>query len=171
MQSPTGSNSSANPETEAPPAPGGPDAQQEDSESAAPARVETVAKPPEKGAGVQTEDAQRTPVTRVAENEPAAETPADSSGNADRALEPNVSAEPTPETKANPAGQMQKEKKADKGAREGRKYVLSKKAMIDPLKMDMSKQILLPLTCEYFNILFVLCHSSLNQEVIDLFQV
>lgn len=34
--------------------------------------------------------------------------------------------------------------------RDRRKYVPSKKAMVDPLKMDMSKPAGIPLTCEYF---------------------
>lgn len=43
----------------------------------------------------------------------------------------------------------QKDKKVATLPRDGRKYVPSKKAMIDPLKMDMSKPLLTPLTCEY----------------------
>lgn len=42
-----------------------------------------------------------------------------------------------------------KTKKQDKAVRDGRKYVPSKKAMTDPLKIDMSKPPDLPLTCKY----------------------
>lgn len=38
-----------------------------------------------------------------------------------------------------------------------RKYVPSKKALVDPLKMDMSKPAAIPLTCEYFTCLNSIC--------------
>lgn len=41
--------------------------------------------------------------------------------------------------------------------RDRRKYVPSKKAMVDPLKMDMSKPAGIPLTCEYFTRLNSIC--------------
>lgn len=51
----------------------------------------------------------------------------------------------------NPGGRVgQKVKNQPKVVRDGRKYVPSKKAMVDPLKMDMSKPAGIPLTCEYF---------------------
>ncbi|XP_037309685.2 uncharacterized protein LOC119197461 [Pungitius pungitius] len=170
MQSPTPSNSRANPvtagttvqpldtETEAQPASGGPVAQQKDSKSAAPTPIETVAKPQENKTRVQTADPQKMAVTHVVEKEPAAETPPEPSGNMDRPLEPNVSAELTPATKANTAGKMQKAKKPDKCARDGRKYVPSKKAMVDPLKMDMSKQVIMPLTSSQVSLQCLECH-------------
>lgn len=61
---------------------------------------------------------------------------------------PSAPAEPAPDVRANPGCDGQKVKKQGKG--EGKKYVLSKKAMVDPLKMDMSKPLVMPLTCEYF---------------------
>lgn len=64
----------------------------------------------------------------------------------------SVPTEPGPNTKANHGRNEQKVKKQDKGVSDGRKYVLSKKAMVDPLKMDMSKPIVMPLTCECFSI-------------------
>lgn len=65
----------------------------------------------------------------------------------------------------NPDGRVrQKMKNQPKVVRDGRKYVPSKKAMVDPLKMDMSKPAGIPLTCEYFtpsiHHLEVKCKSS-----------
>lgn len=89
-------------------------------------------------------------VTPAVENEPAVQ-PSDSTGGKelDR-KKTNVPIDPVPEVHANPGRNGEKAKKPDKGVRDGRKYVPSKKAMIDPLKMDMSKPAVIPLTCEYF---------------------
>lgn len=59
----------------------------------------------------------------------------------DSASEPSFLTEPDIDTNLGP--DVQKVKKQD-----GRKYVPSKKAMIDPLKMDMSLEA--QITCEYF---------------------
>lgn len=67
----------------------------------------------------------------------------------DQACQPSAPAEPTAATNTEPVCEVQKSnKKKDKVVQDGRKYVPSKKAMKDPLKMDMSSQLVLPLTCE-----------------------
>lgn len=57
------------------------------------------------------------------------------------------------ETDASPGNDVNKEQKRGKGASDGRKFP-SKKAMIDPLKMDMSKPVVTPLTCKCFTYLY-----------------
>lgn len=83
-------------------------------------------------------------VTPPAHSEPGVQSLAES-----RDKTASVPTEPGPNTKANPGRNGQKVKKQDKGVSGGKKYVLSKNAMVDPLKMDMSKPIM-PLTCECF---------------------
>lgn len=51
-----------------------------------------------------------------------------------------------------------KTKKQDKAVRDGRKYVPSKKAMTDPLKIDMSKPPDLPLTSSQISLQCIECH-------------
>lgn len=102
-------------------------AQEEDGEAAAPAGAEEVIAP---------EQSETRPQT--------AETSAAVGMDVDAAAKPAV-----PDTNTNPGSDGQKVKKQEK-AGDGRKYVPSKKAMVDPLKMDMSKPLVMPLTCEYF---------------------
>lgn len=90
-------------------------------------------------------------VTPAVENEPAVQ-PSDSTGGRELDSKTSVPIDPVPEVHANPGCNGEKAKKQDKGVRDGRKYVPSKKAMIDPLKMDMSKPAVMPLTCEYFTL-------------------
>lgn len=80
-----------------------------------------------------------------------AETPAKVGMDVDTAAKPAV-----PETNTNPGCDGQKGKKQEKAVSDSRKYVPSKKAMVDPLKMDMSKPLVMPLTCECFTCLSVL---------------
>lgn len=163
MQSPTQSNSGPNPvttattekpldtETEAQPAQSEPDAQEEENKSA-----DLVAQTPvtSQENGTQAGTPASMAVTQAVENEPAAAQPltepADNTGGmeVDSASKPSAPIEPVPDTNSNPGCDGQKAKKEDKGARDGRKYVPSKKAMVDPLKMDMSKPLVVPLTCE-----------------------
>lgn len=56
----------------------------------------------------------------------------------------------------NAAGHGQTVKNQAKVVYDQRKYVPSKKAMVDPLKMDMSKPAGIPLTCEYFTCLYAI---------------
>lgn len=180
MQSPTQSNSGPNPVTtatteqppdteagEAQPAQSEPEAQEEEeNKSAAPAGTETVVTSQENGTGVQTAETPASmAVTQAVENEPAVQPLTQSSVNTagmetDSASKPSVPTELVPDTNANPGCDEKKAKKADKGVRDGRKYVPSKKAMVDPLKMDMSKPLVMPLTCEYFT--SYVCCSVLN---------
>lgn len=67
-------------------------------------------------------------------------------------LKPKATVNPV-DTNAKSVGRdAQPVKKQTKVVRDGRKYVPSKKAMVDPLKMDMSKPAGIPLTCEYFTL-------------------
>lgn len=173
MQSPAQSNSGPNPvttataeqpldtETKAQPAQSEPDAQEEENKSAAPAETGTPIAPQENGTGVETPAS--VPVTQVVENEPLAE-PLDGAGrmDMDSASKPSAPTEPVPDTNTNPGCDGQKAKKQEKAVRDGRKYVPSKKAMVDPLKMDMSKPLVMPLTCEYFTLCVILYHTFLN---------
>ncbi len=171
MQSPNQSNSGPNPVTtatteqpldtgtEARPAQSEPDAREEENKSAAPAEAETQIAPQENGTGLQTAETPASmAVTQAAENEPTVQPPTEPSDEAggmemDSASKPSAPTEPVPDTNTNAGCDRQKPKKQDKGVRDGRKYVPSKKAMIDPLKMDMSKPLVMPLTCEYFTFL------------------
>ncbi|XP_075964980.1 zinc finger protein 576, tandem duplicate 1 isoform X2 [Anarhichas minor] len=176
MQSPTQSNNGgADPvataatvqpldtETGAQPAPGQPDAQEEGNTSAATAGTDRVDTPQENGTGVQPAEAPSMAVTHVVEKEPAAgpltEPSVHTAGmETDSASKLSVPAEPTPDTNASPGCDGKKAKKPDKGVRDGRKYVPSKKAMVDPLKMDMSKPLLMPLTSSQLSLQCIECH-------------
>ena len=92
-------------------------------------------------------------VTQTAVNKSAVQSLAKPSGNTremetDSGSKPNAPTEPASDTNTNPGCEVQEAKKQDKVVRDGRKYVPSKKAMIDPLKMDMSKPLVIPLTCK-----------------------
>ncbi|KAF3839938.1 hypothetical protein F7725_018655 [Dissostichus mawsoni] len=157
MQSPTQSPSRPNPgatatqeppldtETEAQPAQSDSDEQKEKDEPAAPVMTETVT-PQENGTEVQTaETPESLPVTQAVENEPAVQPQTEPSVNSagvetDSASKPSAPSELVPDTNAKSKCDEKKAKKTDKGVREPRKYIPSKKAMVDPLKMDMSKQ-------------------------------
>ncbi|KAM6909689.1 zinc finger protein 576, tandem duplicate 1 [Xenentodon cancila] len=76
----------------------------------------------------------------------------------DSAAKPGAPAEPAPDVNAKPGCDEKKAKKQDKGVSEGRKYVLSKKAMVDPLKMDMSKPLVMPLTSSQLSLQCIECH-------------
>ncbi|XP_015241201.1 PREDICTED: uncharacterized protein LOC107091659 isoform X1 [Cyprinodon variegatus] len=60
-------------------------------------------------------------------------------------------------TNASPGNDVNKEQKRGKGASDGRKFP-SKKAMIDPLKMDMSKPVVTPLTSPQLSLHCIQCH-------------
>lgn len=165
MQSPTQSNCGPNPvttatteqpldtETEDPPAQSEPDTQEKENE---PAGTATVVSPQENGIGLLTaETPANMAVTQSVENEPAVqpltEPSVDTAGmETSSASKSSAPTEPVPDTNANLGCGEQKAKKQNTGIRDGRKYVPSKKAMVDPLKMDMSKPLVMPLTCEYF---------------------
>uniref|UniRef100_A0A1A8UF59 Zinc finger n=1 Tax=Nothobranchius furzeri TaxID=105023 RepID=A0A1A8UF59_NOTFU len=67
--------------------------------------------------------------------------------------------EPGPNVKTNPGcDDRQLMKKPDKGVGQGKKFVLSKKAMVDPLKMDMSKPLVMPLTSAQLSLQCIECH-------------
>ncbi|XP_068425767.1 uncharacterized protein [Clinocottus analis] len=171
MQSPTESTSGPDPvttgttvqpldtETEAQPVPSEPDAKEEENKSATPDGTETVVEPQGNGTEVQTAEAPGMAVTHVVENEPLTEPSVNTAGmETDSASKISVPTEQTPDTNANPGSDGQKAKKPNKGARDGRKYVPSKKAMIDPLKMDMSKPLVMPLTSSQLSLQCLECH-------------
>ncbi|KAK1895669.1 Zinc finger protein 398 [Dissostichus eleginoides] len=175
MQSPTQSPSGPNPgatatqeppldtETEAQPAQSDSDEQKEKDEPAAPVMTETVT-PQENGTEVQTaETPESLPVTQAVENEPAVQPQTEPSVNSagvetDSASKPSAPSELVPDTNAKSKCDEKKAKKTDKGVREPRKYIPSKKAMVDPLKMDMSKQPVIPLTSSQLSLQCFECH-------------
>lgn len=167
MQSPTQADigpdpvSTANaaqpPDTGAAPQPahGESDAQDKRGKSAAPVEAETLLTPQENTTGVISTVAETlatVTVTQTQNNETAVQSQSEPSENTDgmeKDSASRASAQTEPGTNANPGPDVQMAKKQDKVVRDGRKYVPSKKAMIDPLKMDMSKPLVIPLTCEY----------------------
>uniref|UniRef100_UPI0037E86D47 zinc finger protein 576, tandem duplicate 1 n=1 Tax=Semicossyphus pulcher TaxID=241346 RepID=UPI0037E86D47 len=176
MQSPTQSNSKPNPVTtataeaqldthpEALPAQSPPDAHEEENKSAATAETETPIMPQENGTEVQTaERPAGVADTQAEQNEAAVQPLTELSVNSrgmemDSASKPSAPTEPVPERNTNPECDGQKSKKKDQGVRDGRKYVPSKKAMIDPLKMDMSKPLDMPLTSSQLSLQCLECH-------------
>lgn len=132
-----------------------PDAQEKRTNSAAPKKAEREIPPQESETGsifTAAETPVTVAVTQAVDNvtvvQPQRE-PSDTGGlEIDSASKPCTPTEPDINT--NPGPDVQKAKKRD--VRDGRKYVPSKKAMIDPLKMDMSKPLVMPLTCEYFTL-------------------
>nr|XP_020464133.1 uncharacterized protein LOC109964885 isoform X1 [Monopterus albus] len=174
MQSPTQANSESKPGTtattehplasltEAQPAQSESDAK-EKNKSLAPGETETVITSLENKTGVQTAETPATAgVTQAVENETPVQAPRETSENTatgmqiDSASKPSASTEP--DANLNPGCDGQKAKKQDKVVRDGRKYVPSKKAMIDPLKMDMSKPLVIPLTSSQLSLQCIECH-------------
>uniref|UniRef100_A0A1A7WF71 Zinc finger n=1 Tax=Iconisemion striatum TaxID=60296 RepID=A0A1A7WF71_9TELE len=94
-------------------------------------------------------------VTPPVESEPAVKSQAESG---DTTAKPNVPTKAGPNAKTNPGCDGQIMKKQNKGVNEGKKYVLSKKAMVDPLKMDMSKPVVMPLTSSQLSLQCIECH-------------
>lgn len=137
-------------EAEALPVQNEPDAQEGESKSTDPAEAKMPSIQQENGTHADTAESME--VTQAVEHEPAAQLQTQPSGitggmKLDSASKPSAPSDTAPDTGASPA---RKAENKDKGACDGRKYVPSKKAMIDPLKVDMSKPLLTPLTCEYF---------------------
>ncbi|XP_039974465.1 uncharacterized protein LOC120784601 isoform X2 [Xiphias gladius] len=174
MQSPVQANSGPNPvttaHTEQPvdtgtadqPAHSEPDAQEKETESAAPVEPEKVITQQEKQTGMQTAETPATvAVTHEVEKESAVQPlsePSENSGGMEIDSASKTSAPTESDTNTNPRCDGEKAKKQDKGLRDGRKYVPSKKAMIDPLKMDMSKPLVMPLTSSQLSLQCIECH-------------
>uniref|UniRef100_A0A4W6CQJ4 C2H2-type domain-containing protein n=1 Tax=Lates calcarifer TaxID=8187 RepID=A0A4W6CQJ4_LATCA len=147
--------------TEAQPAHSEPDAQEERTESAALAETETIITPQENQAAVQTAEAPATvaDVTQAVEKETAVR-PLSEPSETSAGMEIDSASKPSAPTGSGtntaPRREGQKAKKQDK--HDGRKYVPSKKAMIDPLKMDMSKPLVMPLTSSQLSLQCIECH-------------
>lgn len=151
MQSPSQSNSQSNPVTTATtekeldtePAQKEADAQREESRPTSAAEAEAAVT--QHGDGTLAE----TPAGMAGTDRPLTQ-PSDQTDRMELGSDLNPSAAINPVVE-NPDGRVrQKVKNQSKVVRDGRKYVPSKKAMVDPLKMDMSKPAGIPLTCEYF---------------------
>ncbi|XP_070690929.1 uncharacterized protein [Pempheris klunzingeri] len=151
-------------ETEAQPAQSEPDVHEKEDKSAAPAGNKTPIAPQENGTVVQTAELPANMAdTQAVENQPAVQPltePPDNTGGmeTDSASKPSAPTDPVPDTNTNPVCDGQKAKKQDKAAQDGRKYIPSKKAMVDPLKMDMSKPLVVPLTSSQFSLQCMECH-------------
>nr|XP_046256483.1 uncharacterized protein LOC124065276 isoform X2 [Scatophagus argus] len=173
MQSPNQSNSGPNPvttataekpldtQTEAQPAQSEPDAQEKENKSAA--STEPVTPITHQENGTQAEAPATVAVTQAVENQPAAQPLAVPPDNIegmelDSASKPSVPTEPVPDINTDQGCDGQKAKKQDKGVHDGRKYVPSKKAMVDPLKVDMSKLLVMPLTSSQLSLQCMECH-------------
>ncbi|XP_072250572.1 zinc finger protein 576, tandem duplicate 1 isoform X2 [Leuresthes tenuis] len=138
--------------TAAEPALSQPDAHDKESRSTAPTETETIIAP---------ETPASMAVTASAESESGVQPQAECCENTgemdwDLAAKPSVPTESVPDANAKPGCDGQKAKKQEKG--DGRKYVPSKKAMVDPLKMDMSKQLVMPLTSSQLSLQCIECH-------------
>lgn len=161
--SPTQANSGPNPVTtattekqldtklEAQPTPADRDAQEEEEEKTAiVTEPETLIAQQE--SGKQAETPSHMAVAQVVETERAVQPLTSENAGG---MELDSAAAPASDVHPNSGCDQKKAKNPGKGVRDGRKYVPSKKAMIDPLKMDMSKQLVMPVTCEYFTFLYV----------------
>ncbi|XP_068614648.1 zinc finger protein 576, tandem duplicate 1 [Brachionichthys hirsutus] len=125
----------------------GPDAPEEESKSAIPPEMETMT-PRENGTAVRSTEASEHPQQQQQPTGPSHNTGA----------KKGAPIRPVPGTDAKPRGDGPKTKKTDKAARDGRKFVLSKRAMTDPLKMDMSKPLVVPLTSSELSLQCIECH-------------
>lgn len=160
MQSPTQSNPSPEPvatattqnqpdrEAEAPPEQSEPDTQEQESKS-----TETGTIQQENGS--DRESAASTEFKEASEHEPAAQQQTQLTGQAggtelDSASKPSLPSDPVDDLGTSTGCDSLKVKNKAKCVLEGKKYVMSKKAMIDPLKIDMTKP--LPLSCEYYTL-------------------
>lgn len=180
MQSPSQYNSGPNPMTTAtserqldiepgaPPVQSGPDPPEGEIKSAAPAETETPITQQENR--TLTETPASMPVTQAAENEPAVQPQAQYSDTAglmelDSASKPSVPIDPGPDINSDPRHDRPKAKKQEKDVSSVRRYIPSKKAMIDPLKIDMS-ELDMALSCEYFtSYVPYICYLTINRLV------
>ncbi|XP_071326730.1 zinc finger protein 576, tandem duplicate 1 isoform X2 [Trachinotus anak] len=172
MQSPTQENSGSNPVTTAPtdqpldtgteaqPAHFEPNAQEEKTKSASPVETETLITPQETQTGVQMAETPATVAfTQAVEKETTVQPVSELSENSERMEVDSASKQSAPtdsDTNTDRQCDGQITKKQEKGQRDGKKYVPSKKAMIDPLKMDMSKP--LHLTSSQLSLQCIQCH-------------
>lgn len=182
MQSPSQSDSGPNPMTTAtserrldiePGAPAvqsGPDPPEGEIKSAAPTETETPTTQQENRTLIETPASM--PVTQAAENEPAVPPQAQYSDTAglmelDSASKPSVPTDPGPDINSDPRHDRPNAKKQEKGVSSVRRYIPSKKAMIDPLKIEMS-ELDMALSCEYFT-LYVpyICYLMSNGHVLQ----
>ncbi|KAF0045266.1 hypothetical protein F2P81_001795 [Scophthalmus maximus] len=167
MQSPTRANTGPDPVTTAPTEtpldtdteaqPAHREPHEETIQPEAPVETDTVIASQQDEAGAQTPAT--VAVTLAVEEETAVQPPREPSEDPgglemDSALKPSAPAQSDRNT--DPLRDGKKAKKQDK--RDGRKYVPSKKAMIDPLKMDMSKQLAVPLTTSQLSLQCIECH-------------
>lgn len=140
-----------------------PNAQEEENTSSAPAESETLTPPHENETGMHTAETPASmAVTQDMENELVVQSvtePAENPAEVERdaVTKPNAPSEPLSDGNRNKRCEP-KTKKQDKGVRDGRKYVPSKKAMIDPLKIDMSKALVMPLTTSQLSLQCIECH-------------
>ncbi|XP_041649912.1 uncharacterized protein LOC121513945 isoform X2 [Cheilinus undulatus] len=161
MQSPTQANSGPNalatattelqldPHTEANSAQSNPGVQEDENGSSAPAESETLVTPQEdRTAQAEHNEPADQPLTRTPEN----------TGGMETASKTCVSSDPVPDENKTPECDGEKSQKKGQGAREVKKFVLSKKAMIDPLKVDMSCPSYVPLTSYELSLRCLECH-------------
>uniref|UniRef100_UPI003AAC3444 zinc finger protein 576, tandem duplicate 1 n=1 Tax=Centroberyx gerrardi TaxID=166262 RepID=UPI003AAC3444 len=101
-------------------------------------------------------------VTQAAGNDPAVQPMSDPSHNTggmpmDTTSKPSAPTAVVPDTPQNPDCGVQEVRKVDK-VPDGRKYIPSKKDRLDPLKMDMSKPMVMPLTSSQLSLQCIECH-------------
>ncbi|XP_028985160.1 uncharacterized protein LOC114843102 isoform X2 [Betta splendens] len=160
----TGTNTAQPSDTGADPQPAHtePEAQEKRMKSAVPIEAETLLTPQENATGVITvsEAPTTVTVTQMQDNETVVQSwseHSESTGKMEIDSDLTQSAQTEPDSNAN-GPDVQRAKKQDKGVRDSRKYVPSKKAMIDPLKMDMSKPLVIPLTSSELSLQCMECH-------------
>ncbi|XP_030013856.1 zinc finger protein 576, tandem duplicate 1 isoform X2 [Sphaeramia orbicularis] len=129
-----------------------PNAQKEENKSSAPAESETVTPPHEN------ETRMHTAGTQDMENEHVVQSVTEPTEmEKDAVTKPNAPSELLSDGNRSKRCEP-KTKKQDKGVRDGKKYIPSKKAMIDPLKIDMSKALVMPLTTSQLSLQCIECH-------------
>lgn len=159
-------------DTEALPVVNEPDTQEQKDKSAVPLEAEIGTVWKENGS--DRDPADSIEFKSKAENEPAAQQQTQPSGH-DGGMELNAASKPSlpcgPVFDINTSSGcgLQEDKYKAKSVSDGRKYVPSKKAMIDPLKMDMSKPLLMPLTCEYFRL--SMCDRKCILSTVKVFKI
>ncbi|XP_068180926.1 zinc finger protein 576, tandem duplicate 1 [Antennarius striatus] len=148
------------------PVQGEPDSPEEARTSAISTETDTMA-PQENGTHVEAPAGMA--VTHALEKETAAQQltgPSKNTGGKkfDSSSKEGAPVQPSPDKNANSSCEGPKTKKTDKAVRDGRKYVPSKKAMIDPLKMDMSKPLVVPLTSSQLSLQCIECHIIFSDQ-------
>ncbi|XP_029929160.1 zinc finger protein 576, tandem duplicate 1 isoform X2 [Myripristis murdjan] len=140
------------------------EAQVVDNKSAVSLEGETLIAPDENGEGAQLLGGETLQLSGNVADTQALESEAavpshDTGGTAvDSTSKPSAPTELVPDGKQNPDCAAEEARKVDKVVPENRKYIPCKKDRLDPLKMDMSKPVVMPLTSSQLSLQCIECH-------------